>query len=103
MGLTLHYQLKRPNCRTLDAALAAVAALRDRALKLPIESVGEIVELCGGECDHERHSSSSDLFAHAIKGRAPDPRCDHLPVTACHIIAFLTDPGPGSGHAGFGL
>ena len=54
MGLTIHYELKKPNCRTRDAALAAVAQLRDRALKLPFESVGEIVELTVDECDHER-------------------------------------------------
>lgn len=103
MALTIHYELKKQNCRTRDAAFDTVAALRERALNLPFDHVGEIVELSGDQCDHKNHRSGDDRFALALRGRAPDPKCDSLPVGACHIIGFLAMPGPGSEAAGFGL
>ena len=74
MGLTLHYELKKMNCRTRAAAFATVTALRERALNLPFHHVGEIAELSGDECNHNNHSSSDDRWHLALHGRAPDPK-----------------------------
>lgn len=103
MALTVHYELKKRNCRSRDAAFATVAALRERALNLPFDHVGEIVELSGDECNPDSHPSSGDLFLLALCGRAPDPKLHTLPVRACHVVAFSTVPGPGSDPACFGL
>ena len=50
MGLTIHYNL-RSATRSPKKARELVARLRGRALDLPFEEVGDLVELAGSACD----------------------------------------------------
>ena len=52
MGLTIHYSLQS-GTRSPKKAREQVAWLRGRALDLPFEQVGDIVELTGAECDFD--------------------------------------------------
>ncbi len=50
MGLTIHYNLETKT-RSAPLAQSLVAKLRQRALDLPFQSVGDLVELEGGCCE----------------------------------------------------
>ena len=60
MGLTIHYSLQSAS-RSPKKARELVAHLRGRALDLPFEQVGDIVELSGGECDLEARDRGEGL------------------------------------------
>jgi len=49
MGLTIHYRLKH-STRTPAVARQLVERLRQRALDLPFQQVGPLVELTGDAC-----------------------------------------------------
>jgi len=51
MGLTIHYALKS-DTRSPKKARELIAWLRGRALDLPLDEVGDIIELSGDECDY---------------------------------------------------
>jgi hypothetical protein len=108
MGLTIHYTL-RSDTRSAKKARELVASLRSRALDLPFEHVGDIVELSGTECDIEsldRDHPHRWLLIQAgqyidilTRGGANHSYC----VVPTHVIAFESIPGPGCEPANFGL
>ena len=53
MGLTVHYSL-RSTTRYIDDARQLVERLRQRALDLPFQRVGDLIDLAGDACDYER-------------------------------------------------
>lgn len=115
MGLTIHYSLKS-KLDYAEQVQQAVSKMRQLAMDLPFEEVGEIVDLRGRECDYEARrielqqneaTKNETLFWLLIQARE-SVRCpwnkrisrDVLPE---RIIAFDTWPGPGSEAANFGL
>jgi len=112
MGLTIHYQLATAGDEAHARKL--VQQLRQAALDLPFEHVGEIVEFRGDECDWQRRADDDQYRWLLIQARTQIA----LPVTAAekrrgvtremdilplHVIAFETEPGDGCEPANFGL
>src|SRR5690348_14174655 len=102
MGLTIHYSFRFDG--TDDEARKKLELLREHALTLPFERVGDIVDLAGSACDYEHDDA--------------DPRHHWLLIQSCHnlergdtyisipprrLIAFTTHPAKGSEAANFGL
>ena len=108
MGLTIHWSLQS-NIRSPKKARELIAGLRGRALDLPFEQVGDIVELSGSECDsesRERDDPHRWLLIQAgqhIERSAPGGGSISYNVPPTHVIAFETLPGPGCESANFGL
>ncbi len=75
MGLTIHYEL----AATGDEAHARklVQQLRQAALDLPFQHVGEIVELRGDHCDYKKRADDDPYRWLLIQARTDIP----LPVT----------------------
>jgi len=107
MGLTIHYSF-RSNVRTPQQAKFLMTALRRRALDLPFEFVGEIIQLTGETCDFHRcdpnepHRWLLIQAARHVSFPRRDGRCT-LPVPPREIVDFETLPGNGSEPANFGL
>jgi hypothetical protein len=111
MGLTIHYSLKSKR----DDAEQTVRKMRQLALDLPFEQVGEVVDLTGDQCDYEarraelqdgddKSESLSWLLIQA--GRHVDCPWNKRISRTVHprrLIGFDTWPGPGSEPANFGL
>jgi len=108
MGLTIHYSL-RSGMRSPKKARKLVAHLRGRALDLPFDRVGEIVELTGTACDFEKTDPESTHRWLLIQaGQYVDRPAEHggtysYNVAPTHLIAFETQPGDGCEQANFGL
>ena len=64
MGLTIHYQLASTGDEAHTRQL--VQQLRQAALDLPLQHVGEIVELRGDQCDWKRRAAGTHI---ALGGR----------------------------------
>jgi len=113
MGLTIHYQL---TTSTSDEGHARklVQQLRQAALDLPFQHVGEIVEFQGDQCDYKQRADSDPHRWLLIQAgtfialpvtpaeRRRGVRRD-MDVRPLHIIAFSTKPGQGCEPANFGL
>jgi len=111
MGLTIHYTLKS---KQADAE-QTVHKMRQLALDLPFEEVGEIVDLKGEQCDTEARRAelqngdekNESLFWLLIQAgqsvQCPWNKGISRTVNPTRIIAFDTWPGPGSEAANFGL
>lgn len=95
MGLTVHYSLKLGDG---DFAIARerVEQLRQRALELPFERVGEIQHLVGDECVKTRDRLRWFGQLDSDDGGIPL-------VTPEEIIGFSALPGDGCESAEFGL
>jgi hypothetical protein len=113
MGLTIHYQLVTT---TGDEAHASklVQQLRQAALDLPFQHVGEIVELQGDQCDWEQRPDDApyrwlliQASAHIALRVSPSEKRQGVTrqpdVLPLHLIAFETEPGDGCKPANFGL
>ena len=112
MGLTIHYQLTT----TGDEAHARklVQQLRQAALDLPLQHVGEIVEFQGDECDWKQRADDDpyrwlliQAGTHIALPVEPWEKRQgvtrQLDVRPQHVIAFETEPGDGCEAANFGL
>ena len=112
MGLTIHYQL----AATGDEANARklVQELRQAALDLPFQHVGEIVECRGDECNWKQRADDDrcrwlliQAGTHiALPVSASEKRRAvrrELDVPPLHVIAFEAEPGDGCERANFGL
>jgi len=113
MGLSIHYHLKTT---TGDEARARnlVHELRQAALDLPLQHVGEIVEFQGDQCDYKQRADKDPHRWMLIQAgtfialpvtpaeRRRGLRRD-MDVQPRHIIAFSTKPGQGCEPANFGL
>lgn len=114
MGLTIHYSLSAKFTAPNDA-VATVERIRELAMDLPFESVGELLDLSGAACDG---------VAHREKRRRGEPYNEELAWLLCRsvesvtcpwnkrlsrdvsplrVIAFAAVPGPGSEWATIGL
>jgi hypothetical protein len=113
MGLTIHYELATTGNEAHSRNL--VRQLRQAALDLPFDHVGEIIELRGHrQCDFERLAED-----HPHRGLLMDARAyveipaaesqkrhgivHHAYVRPLHVIAFETEPGDGCETASYGL
>jgi hypothetical protein len=112
MGLTIHYQLATTGDETHARKL--VQQLRQAALDLPFQHVGEIVELRGDQCDYKQRADNDPhrwlliqagthiaLPVSQVEKRQGVTR--QLDVRPSNIIAFETEPGDGCEPANFGL
>lgn len=103
MGLTISYTL---GTKEEDAGgiRGMIAELQRRATRLPLNEVGEVIELAGDAADF-RHSGSDDpnwwLLIQA--GQYLLGRREHEPAPPERLIAFTTVPGDGCEPANFGL
>jgi hypothetical protein len=112
MGLTIHYQLATAGDEAHVRKL--VQQLRQAALDLPFQHVGEIVEFRGNQCDW-KHRADDDPYrwlliqagTHIALPVSPSEKRQgvtrQLDVRPLHIIAFETEPGDGCEQANFGL
>jgi hypothetical protein len=112
MGLTIHYQLAATGDEAHSRKL--VQQLRQAALDLPLERVGEIAEFRGDQCDWKQRADDDPYRWLLIQARTQialpvEPgekrrgirrEMDVLPQ---HVIAFATEPGDGCEPANFGL
>ncbi len=112
MGLTIHYRLTATGDE--EHARKLVQQLRQTALDLPFQHVGDIIELRGDECDYCKRADDDPNRWLLIQARTDIP----LPVTPAErrqgvrrdlevvprqVIAFETEPGDGCEQANFGL
>ena len=107
MGLTIHWNL-RSNTRSPKQAREKIAHLRGRALDLPFEQVGDIVELTGSECDFENCEQDDPnrwllIQAGQYLERPAAGGSYSYNVAPTHVIAFETLPGDGCEAANFGF
>lgn len=108
MGLTINYSLRSP-AKTSDQATRLVEQMRQLALDLPFEEVGEIVSIDGDDCDFESQRGKVDelrlwlLIQSSQHMKCPWNERSYRSVTPTRIIAFETIPGPGCEAANFGL
>jgi len=111
MGLTIHYSLKSNQ----ENAEQTVQKMRQLALDLPFEKVGEIVDLKGDQCNTEVQRNKlqngdekkAGLFWLLIEAErhvtCPWNKRISRTVNPTRIIGFDNWPGPGSEPANFGL
>ncbi len=103
MGLTIHWNLKT-DVRTEVAARELVGRMRQRALDLPLASVGEIMELSGRDADYKVQPAESPARWLLIQaGQYVESDDCHYAVAPQQVIAFETQPGEGCEPANFGL
>ena len=103
MGLTVHYAL-HSDTRSPAEARRLVEQLRKRALDLPFQEVGEIVELKGDACQFDRYDREHPhrwLLVQA--GQYVEREHTHYSVMPKHVVAFSAWPGEGCEEANFGL
>jgi hypothetical protein len=103
MGLTIHYALQS-DTRSVPKARKLIEQLRQRALDLPFQSVGDLVELGETDCDFtacEQDDPNRWLLIQA--GRYVEHDNIHYTVTPKHVIAFSAWPGDGCEEANCGL
>src|SRR5665213_3548236 len=102
MGLTIHYQL----AATGDEANAQklVQQLRQSALDLPFQHVGEIVEFRGDQCDWKQRADNdpyrwpliqtgTDIALPVTQAERRRGVRREMGVLPLHVIAFETEPG----------
>lgn len=114
MGLTIHYSLKS-TLTDAQQVKQTVRQMRQLALGLPFEQVGEIVDLQGKQCDSETRRTelqsgdekNESLFWLLIQAgqsvHCPWNKRISRTVQPTRIIGFETWPGHGSEAANFGL
>jgi hypothetical protein len=114
MGLTIHYALKHKQ-DDAEAVKQTVFKMRQLALDLPFEQVGEVVDLTGDQCNTEARRAelqsgderNEGLFWLLIQAgkrvQCPWNKRISRMVKPTRIIAFDTLPGCGSEPANFGL
>jgi hypothetical protein len=114
MGLTIHYTLKSTREDATQVG-QTVYEMRQLALDLPFEEVGEIVDLAGKQCDTEARRNelqngdgkNESLFWLLIQAgqhvQCPWNKRISRTVNPTRIIGFESWPGQGSESANFGL
>jgi hypothetical protein len=103
MGLTIHYKLHCDTRRSTEAR-RLVEELRTKALDLPFQEVGEVVELKGDACQFDRYGQDHPhrwLLVQA--GQYVERDRIHYSVMPKHVVAFSAWPGEGCEEANFGL
>lgn len=103
MGLTIHYRL-HADTTSADEARRLVGQLREKALDLPFQEVGELTDLGGDGADPDtldRDDPNRWLLIQA--GEYVERGGRQYPVTPDRLIAFSAWPGEGCEEANFGL
>ncbi|MFI5379029.1 MAG: hypothetical protein ACHRHE_07025 [Tepidisphaerales bacterium] len=103
MGLTVHYTFKYAD-RSPAAVRKLVERLRQRALDLPFQAVGPVIELSDDACDYEKRPRDDPHRWLLIQSLGSVERGPHqYEVRPRKIIALNTSPGDGCEPANFGL
>jgi hypothetical protein len=103
MGLTIHYQLSC-NTRTIRQIRQLISALRQRAMDLPLQEVGEIIELTGSDCDFQLRSEDDPIRWTLVQATEDVCRGNlYHSVSPVRFIGFTTQPGDGCEQANFGM
>jgi hypothetical protein len=107
MGLTIHYSLKSTTkSETRPGEL--VESMRQLALDLPFDSVSEVADLSGDECNYNRDGSPDDPLRWLLIQCHDSARCPwneniSFNVAPSRVIAFTVRTGPGCEDANIGL
>jgi len=102
MGLTIHYTFRFNGDD--DEARNLLARLREHALTLSFERVGNIVDLAGNACNYEHEDADPRDGWLLIQSTHNIERGDSfISVPPKRLIAFSTLPAEGSESANFGL
>lgn len=103
MGLTIHYDLQA-DTRSAVKARRLVGELRKKALDLPFQEVGEIVEFSGEQADFNNvPADDPNRWLLVQSGQYVVNGNRHFNVRPTQLIAFSTSPGDGCEDANFGL
>ena len=103
MGLTIHYDFKSKS-RNIKQVRQQIGQLRQRALDLPFQHVGEIVELASDQADFNNlDPNDPNRWLLIQAGQYVERNGCHYSVPPSHVIAFSTLPGSGSEEANMGL
>ncbi len=103
MGLTIHYTLQS-NTRSVNKVRKVIEQLRQRALDLPFEQVGDLVEFNESECDFDRCGADNpNRWMLVQAGQYIEYQDTYYTITPKHVIALSTFPGEGCEQANFGL
>jgi hypothetical protein len=105
MGLTISYNLRFLS-KNYEKAMETVAKIRQLALDLPFQSVGEIVHLTGDACNYENESDGEKRWMLIQSGRytqIPWNKGRTITVRPVRMTAFSIDPGDGCETANIGL
>jgi hypothetical protein len=97
MGLTIHWSFQGP--KTKPEARAIIEKLRQRAMDLPFDAVGEIVHFEGPEAQFDREDKEEPYRWLKIMAREMICSEDRTLVWECpakEIIGFEIDVAPGS-------
>ena len=112
MGLTIHYQLATAGNEAHSRKL--VQQLREAALDLPFQRVGDITEFRGGQCDWNQRAKDDphrwlliQATSHIALPVKPWEKRQgitrEMDVAPLQVIVFVTGPGDGCEPANFGL
>ena len=103
MGLTIHYDLQA-DTRSAVKARHLIGELRKKALDLPFQDVGEIVEFSGEQANYDNvDQDDPNRWLLIQSGRYVKYGDRHFSVRPTRLIAFSTSPGDGCEDAYFGL
>lgn len=107
MGLTIHYTI-RSRTRSEDTARKLVERMRQLALDLPFDSVAEIVDLSGDDCNYDRDGSPDDSLRWLLIQCHESALCPwnenmSFHVAPSRVIAFNVRTGHGCEDANIGL
>jgi hypothetical protein len=102
MGLTIHYSLQS-EAASRTAARRQIEQLRQRASELPMQHVGEVVELGGEDCNLDGCDDPELRWLLVQAGQIVRRDDRYLRVEPRQVIAFTALPGEGCEAANFGL
>src|SRR4051812_48087897 len=103
MGLTIHYSLAS-NTRSVTKARNLIEQLRQRALALPLASVGEIIDVAGDAADFQKLPDNHPNRWLLIQSTHDVTHGQYsFSVPPSRVIGFTTNPGDGCEPANFGL
>ena len=87
MGLTIHWNFQHTS--NLTTARQVIQQLRQRALDLPFEDVGDVIELKDDECQYEPGNHDDPLLWYKIQaGEYVDTDDGSVQVTPRGVIGF---------------
>lgn len=106
MGLTIHYTL-HSDVPTASDARSLLSDLRRRAVEMPFDSVGAIIEFEGDDCDFENlpcgHPNRWMLIQARQIHKLDEDGEQWAEVTPAKVMAFTVRAAQGSEPANFGL
>jgi len=103
MGLTIHYSLALKS-RSTTKARQLIERLRQRAMDLPLQSVGDIIDVAGESADFQKLPKGHPHRWLMIQSTGDVQRGRYsYSVSPTRVIAFTIHPGDGCEPANFGL